>query len=256
MGLKQSFSEFSNNIRYLRYQRKKRADAVRKNAKPFGKGMIIGGIITLLCIGIVVFGVVYVVHFIQNYHKPSAEEAMESLRGFYEDQIIGSEGELIEVAAAPSLEEFVLSSEIQTLTYHYNSIYTERYDGEDRYYVAYDGTVILGIDASDINFQVDDEHQIIKVLLPDVRILDYDVDEDSLAFIFCDDSYDTPEYATYALGDCIDDLIDKTEDNSAMYQLARDNCRDDVEAMIGPLLEYYYPDYTCEIDYANSIGTR
>lgn len=254
MGLRDSLRQYSDNIRYLRYKRKQNKAANKVKAKTFGKGFLFGGVVIIAVVGLIVFGIVFIVHAFQNRERFSADEAVETLRDFYEGQIIGSEGELMQVTSTPSLEDFVLTSEIQALTYHYNSICTVREGGEDVYYIAYDGSVILGIDATAITFEVDEEHQIINVLMPDVMILDYDIDEGSLGFIFCDESYNNPETAAYALGDCYDDLTDKTQGNAAMYEMARRNCVDDVEAMISPLLDYYYPGYTYEISYTNPLG--
>lgn len=257
MGLWDSLRQYSDNVRYMRYKRKQNiaaAAAAGKKAKTFGKGFLLGVIVVVTALVLIGIVIALIANASRDNDGFSSDEVVENVRGVYEDHVIGSEGELMQVTSAPSLEDFVLTSEIQALTYHYNSICTVRQGGEPVYHIAYDGSVLLGIDATQITFEVDDTHQMISVLLPDVMILDYDVDEDSLDFIFCNESYNNPETAAYALGDCLDDLIDKTQGNAAMYSRARQNCVDDVEAMIAPLLGYYYPGYTYEINYTNPLG--
>ena len=53
---------------------------------------------------------------------PTPSEAIEAAESVWENEIVGSLGEVENVESTPNLEEVIRLYNMQTLTYHYNSI--------------------------------------------------------------------------------------------------------------------------------------
>ena len=209
-------------------------------------GLLIGVIITVTVIAMA-FIIIFVIKSVNQ--RKNASDVMDDARSFLENDLIGHEGDIVNVDSAPNLNEIIPTWDLRVLKYHYNSICTVRENHHRVYYINYEGTVDLGIDSREISFDEDDENRIITIKLPDVQIIQSYVDTASLRFIFIDDSYDTPENGAEALSLCQEDLIRKTGDDQNMLNMARTSCRQVVEAMLVPFVELYYPDYTYIIEF-------
>ena len=140
---------------------------------------------------------------------------------------------------------------MQTLTYHYNSIChiyeDDDEEGELLYHISYEGTVVLGIDMSQITCEIDDENMLVNVYLPQVEILSYHVDSSSLDYIFADENANNSQTGTQALSRCNDDFLSKIENETIMFDLARESCDSGIRAFCAPIIEYYFSGYDLNI---------
>ena len=173
-----------------------------------------------------------------------AEDAMESAEGVLR-VMIGTEAS-VEVGTTTSIEDIIEISELQTLSYEYNAI-CRVYDSDGvtpKYYVAYEGSVTLGIDLNDLIITYGDEdNHIITIIIPEVSVLNCTVDAGTMDYIFTDPSYDTAEVPIEAHSLCEQDLINKVNDDEAMFDIARENTEAAINALTSPLVDQLYPDY-------------
>ncbi len=205
----------------------------------------------------VIFVCVTVIFVVSKLHRneeakttyPNASEALSDISEFIQDDLIGSEGTVAYYDNAPALEDVVRISQLQTLSYNYNSICTVSDNGNVVYYVSYEGNVVLGIDVNDITINIDDRSKIVSILLPDVSIQSYNVDPSSLSYIFVDSSYNTGSTGTQAQVLCEEDLISKIPNEGLMFNLARENTQTEIEALTKPIIEQFYSDYTLLIEF-------
>ena len=110
-----------------------------------------------------------------------------NIKGFEIGIFNNKEGEVTTITES-SIQKVFEISELQTSNCMYNSIVEVKNEGETKtkYYVAYKGTVVTGINFKDINISVDNDAKKIQLDIPDVVIQDTLVASDSLDFIFTD----------------------------------------------------------------------
>lgn len=160
------------------------------------------------------------------------------------DGIIGNEGEVTTISEM-QIEEVFKISELQTADYIYNAVakvYEE--DGKTlKYHVAYEGTVKAGIDFSAIDVNVDNENKIITIKVPEVTIQDAIVDAGSLEYIFEKDKYNTENVFKEAYDICQKDLDNRAANEKELLDLARENAKQVIEAMVTPWVEQINAEY-------------
>ncbi|MBR4879770.1 MAG: DUF4230 domain-containing protein [Clostridia bacterium] len=152
------------------------------------------------------------------------------------------------VVAKSSLNEIKEISELSTIEYNYNSIATVTTEkGKEQYHVKYKGVAKAGIDFENITItDVKKEHKLL-VTLPPVEIREPSVDPESLEFIFVKDKYETETVFMEALDFVKSDLAVKVAEDNTLNELAYENAKTIVEALLEPWLEQLSPDYTLEI---------
>ena len=116
------------------------------------------------------------------------------------------------------------------------------------YYVSYKAHANAGIDLSQVQIQVDDQQKIISVKLPDIKIADVSVDIGSLDYIFLNKHRNTSTVSVEAYQFCINDVTEKSSNQPEIYQLAKQNAENFVEALIRPFIADFGPDYQLQID--------
>ena len=215
----------------------------------------------LLIILILVIGIVITVFAFCGADKK--EDAQESVapREVAEqvvddaDQIMGAvmgTEASVEVSTNTSIEEIIEISELQTLRYEYNAICRVYEDDgvTPKYYVAYDGDVVLGIDISElrIDYGTPDNH-VITVTIPEVTVLSSTVDAGTMDFIFVDNSYNTANATIEAHPLCEQDLYNKASQDEAMFEIARENTEAEVRGLTAPLVQQFYPEYDLVIEW-------
>lgn len=181
--------------------------------------------------------------------KKSASEIVDDVSDFVNDKIIGSEGEVGEVSAMPSLEDIISISQLQTLTYNYNSICDVIKKREVVYHVCYKGTVILGIDASEIKISVDDNAKLVSIVLPPIEIQSCNVDASSLKYIFVDEDYNNGSTGANAQALCEEDLEEKIPEESVMFELAKENTITEIRALTEPIIKQTHQDYDLSVTF-------
>ena len=166
------------------------------------------------------------------------------------------EGKVTTISTA-SLKEILGTGDLAVLKNFYNSyatVYDE--DGETvKYYVAYEGTIRLGIDFEKIKTSTDEKKKQMTILLPRAEILDVNVKPDTMEYIFTSDSYETETVSAEAFKECNKDLKIKAGDAEELLSQAEENAKDVVSAFVQPLKESLGSEYKIKIEFQNGVDS-
>ena len=99
-----------------------------------------------------------------------------------------------------------------------------------------------------MNLEVNEDEKIITVTLPEVKITDVNVDIASLDYIFMNKRANTETVSAQAYKKCIDDVTKESNSTTAIYELAKQNARNIVEALIKPFVEQLDDKYELKIN--------
>ncbi len=148
------------------------------------------------------------------------------------------------------LEEVIIKSELSTFQAIYIGVANVQ-NKEDPaiidYYVYYEATVKAGINLENVSFDIDDEHKKITIKLPNVEITDVNVDIATLDYIFEDDDANTGTVSEQAYQACIADVKAESSQEDKIFELAEENARNYIEALIAPFVEQLDAEYTLQI---------
>ena len=156
----------------------------------------------------------------------------------------------MEVITKTTLEKIVNVSELSTYEVIYNGVakvMNEKKPEKVDYYVAYEAKVKAGIDFEQIDIAVDDEAKKISVTLPEVKITDTEVKAESLEYIFENDKANTETVSQQAYKECKKDVENECASKDAIYELAKQNGKNVVEALISPFVKQLDEEYELEI---------
>lgn len=199
----------------------------KKDEKKSEKGKrpilpIIIGIVTLICIMVVVFLV-----------APTPKDSQPT------------------VITIPTLEKIINVDELSTFTAVYNGIAVvnnEKKPEKVEYYVSYEARVNAGIDFEKIDIAVDNETKKIVIRIPEVYITDINVDITTLDFIFINDKANASTVTAQAFKACEDDVRAESEQQSAIYELAKQNAINILTALTKPIVEQLDEEYELIIE--------
>lgn len=197
-------------------------------------------LIAIVCVGC------YLSHFNLGLHLGNISDHAED---FVENDIIGTEGEVTTITES-SLKKVFEISELQTADYIYNAI-AEVYDEDGKtlkYYVAYEGTVTAGIDFSSVGIQIDGESKEITISVPSATIQDTVVNAGTLEYIFEKNKYDNENVYKEAYETCQTDLEKKASSETQLLEMAKDNAKQVIEALVTPWVEQIDSEYTVTIE--------
>lgn len=150
-----------------------------------------------------------------------------------------------------SLKKMIEISELSTLEYTYNAVVTKYHDDKEKtddnikYHVAYEGTIKAGISFDEINIDIEDKH--ITITVPDVKVLDVNVNMGTMEYIFTKEKYETEKISVEAYKLCKEDLNKRVRDEKILFETAHDNAVSVVEAMFMPWIESVEDEYTVDI---------
>lgn len=167
---------------------------------------------------------------------------------FVDEKVIGTEGEVKTISEGEIREVFEIS-ELQTADYIYNAI-TEVYDEDGKnikYYVAYEGKVTAGIDFSGIGIEISEDN-VINISVPDVLIQDAIVTAGTMEYIFEKEKYNNENVFKEAYDICQKDLNARVEDDTKLLDMAKENARQVVEALIVPWVQQIDSKYVININ--------
>ena len=155
-----------------------------------------------------------------------------------------------EIISKSTLEDIINVSDLSTFEAVYNGI--AKVTDEDNpekvnYYVSYDAKVKAGIDFEKVDITVNTDEKIITVMLPEIKITDVNVDITSLDYIFENEKANTETVSEEAYKKCIEDVTSESNSEDAIYELAEQNARNIVEALISPFVEQLDSEYRLEI---------
>ncbi len=153
-----------------------------------------------------------------------------------------------EIITESSLREIINVSELSTHETVYNGVAKAvDSDGDILYYVSYDARVEAGFDFEQIEITVDNENKKITVIIPEIKITDTTVDIESMDYIFVDDKANTGTVSQEAYKLCIADVQAESASQNAIFELAEQNAKNVVEALVKPFIEQQDAEYTLEI---------
>lgn len=155
-----------------------------------------------------------------------------------------------EIISKSTLEDIINVSDLSTFEAVYNGI--AKVTDEDNpekvnYYVSYDAKVKAGIDFEKVDITVNTDEKIITVMLSEIKITDVNVDITSLDYIFENEKANTETVSEEAYKKCIEDVTSESNSEDAIYELAEQNARNIVEALISPFVEQLDSEYRLEI---------
>ena len=155
-----------------------------------------------------------------------------------------------EVITVSSLEKIINVSELSTFTAVYNGIAevaNEKEPDEIDYCVSYEARVDAGIDFEKIAISVDSETKVITIVIPEVYITEINVDIASLDFIFYNDKANTSTVTQEAFKACEADVQKESEQQNAIFDLAKQNAVNVLTALINPIIEQLDSEYSLVI---------
>lgn len=156
-----------------------------------------------------------------------------------------------EVITTSALEKIIDVSELSTFTAVYNgvaSVMNDKKPTEIDYYVAYNATVDTGIDFGKLDIQVDNDANVIHIKIPEVYIIDVNVDIASLDFIFYNNDANTSTVSEEAFKACEEDVRQESEKQEAIFTLAKQNAMNVLTALTKPIVEQLDAEYTLVIE--------
>lgn len=155
-----------------------------------------------------------------------------------------------EIISSATLKEIIEISELSTFETVYNGVaqvMNEKKEDEIDYYVSYEATVKAGIDFEQILVDVDNEAKEIIVTMPEIQMNDSDVDIASLDYIFVNEKANDETVAQEAYVACQEDVANECSQEDAIYELAEQNAKNVVEALIKPFVNQMDEEYTLVI---------
>lgn len=154
------------------------------------------------------------------------------------------------IISKATLEKVINVSDLSTFEAIYNGVAAvaneEKPENID-YYVSYEAKVKAGIDFELVEVEVNETDKVITVTLPEVKITDVDVDIASLDYIFMNNKANTQTVSEQAYKKCIKDVTKESNSTDEIYESARQNARNIVEALISPFVEQLDSEYKLEI---------
>ena len=170
---------------------------------------------------------------------------------FIVQQVKKEPSDKVEVITVSTLEKIINVSELSTFTAVYNGIaqvMNEKNPEETDYYVSYEARVDAGIDFEKIVVEIDDEAKEIYISIPEVYITEVNVDISSLDFICYNEKANTSTVSQQAFKVCEADVKNESEQQSAIYELAKQNAINVLTALTKPIIEQVDAEYTLVIE--------
>ncbi len=156
-----------------------------------------------------------------------------------------------EIVTISTLENIIQVSELSTFTAVYNGVaqvHNEKKTENIDYYVSYEAKVNAGINFEQLVISMDSENKIIQIALPEIQITDVVVDISSLDFIFLNDKANTSTVSQQAFKACEIDAKEESQTQEAIYDLAKQNAKNILKALVQPIVDQLEAGYSLEIE--------
>ena len=140
------------------------------------------------------------------------------------------------VITESQLKEAVEIDQLSTAEFEYNGIaevYKEKKKEKIDYRVKYNSTVKVGVNFSEINFEINNENKTIKPILPEIKIQNITVKPEGMSFIPDDAKGDINKVRSV----CEDDATKEAKNSKELFEIAKENLKNTVEALLKPLIE-------------------
>lgn len=156
-----------------------------------------------------------------------------------------------EIITESTLYKIIKVSNLSTYQCVYNeicSVMNEQNPDQVDYYCAYAAKVDAGIDFDQVTIHKDEDNKMITVTIPKVDVTGVNVDIASLDYMFVDDSANTSTVSEKAYKACIADVNQRSKQENKIYELAEQNAKNIVKALIRPFIEQMDSEYELEIE--------
>lgn len=159
-----------------------------------------------------------------------------------------SEPEILRIS---TLQKIINVSELSTFQVIYNGV-AEVMNKEDAsevdYYVSYMSKVNAGIEFDKVEIDVSHDTKTIIVTIPQTEITDINVDITTLDYLFYNDKANNETVSQEAYKACIEDVKNESAGKKDIYELAEENAKNILKALITPFVEQLDSDYILEIN--------
>ncbi len=155
-----------------------------------------------------------------------------------------------EILSTSTLERIIDVSELSTFEAVYIGVATVMNEDKPEnidYHVYYESKVQAGIDFKQITVDIDRENTKIVVTLPEIKITDITVDIASLDYIFVNEKANTDTVVEQAYKECIDDVTNESSQEHAIYELAEQNAKNVISALVSPFIDELEEEYILEV---------
>lgn len=153
-----------------------------------------------------------------------------------------------DIITVSTLKEIINVSELSTFTSVYNGVAQVMNEkNQINYYVSYEATVKAGIDFDKIIIYIDEPNKIINITMPPAHITEINVDIASLDYIFINNNANTTSVSQEAYKACEADVQKESKQQEEIFRLATENAKNTLTALIDPIIEQLYADYTLKI---------
>ena len=153
------------------------------------------------------------------------------------------------IITTTTLEEIIEVSELSTYQSIHNGVVTvmnEKKPEKVDYHVSYKATVKAGIDFEKVSISIDEDNKKVLICIPEVEIQKIDVDAGTMDFLFVNKKAETSSVSSVAYELCKKDVENENDKGAAIYQLAEENAKNAIRALIEPFLISFDPEYTIE----------
>ena len=156
-----------------------------------------------------------------------------------------------QVITVSTLQEIIDVSELSTFTAVYNGIaQVMNQDNPESvdYYVSYEAKVNAGIDFEQVGIDLDEEAKTIRITMPPVELTEVNVDISSLDFIFYNQKLNTSTVTETAYKACEADVEKESQEQQAIYDLAEQNAKNVLTALVKPIVDQAGTEYTLVVE--------
>lgn len=151
------------------------------------------------------------------------------------------------VITSTNLIDAVEIDELYGSEFVYNGV-TQIAVEKNNYNLKYNSTIKVGINASDLSFDIDNENHVIKVIIPEVDILDVSIDVDSIEYLPSKPNLEIKTVLKRCEEDAIADAkaetfistskdVDSSQHSSLLFDTAEENICSLIKGLISPLIE-------------------
>lgn len=166
--------------------------------------------------------------------------AVLGIAGMFVFSIANNGKQKPEIVTTSVLEKIINVSELSTFEAVYNGIAVVKNTEDNEkidYYVSYDAKVQAGIDFEKVKISKDDEQKQIVVKIPEITLGEPMVDIASMEYIFENKKANTETVSEQAYKACIEDAKNESEEEEAIFVLAKQNAENIIRALITPFIE-------------------
>lgn len=164
---------------------------------------------------------------------------------------MGNEEKTEEIISVVTLENIIQKSELNTFQAYYNGIakvMNKEESSEVDFYVLYKAKVYAGFNMSELELRKNEEMKKILVSIPEIEINDVNVETGTLEYMFVNKKADSNMVSKRGYDASIEDVTRESKKESAIYDLAKENAKNIVLALLKPFFDDLDETYTIEFN--------